>query len=572
MDMTYTELSRSNLFKIALIAVALALVAVLRAGSALNYSTWAMDEHFVVPYAVGFLDGDLNPRWFGYHTLPMYITGGLYAVLYTFYELAGLVQSKVAFASLLFQDDAVFYVSARLLVSLLHTLGAFVLGLILYRHYRSTLGAVIVFATAVLLPDSVMAANKIRVDSYVFFFLCLLILFSCYSAKTLRNFLFSLLACAGAIASKAPALVVFPILLAALALDAYRGRYPKSYLVYALLGVPLLTLLFMPYAVLDFDSYRPALEQFTSRAGGSFKEKIGLAYYQDTLGKLGNIYRLIEQQAGTLSALGAALAGLYALLRRNRPLFFSLLFTLAYTAAFSTSASINQYWLRPVYPLYVFLTVAFVVELSRHGWLRALGQRLSVGGNPERLGTYALLEPLAIYYAFIAHPGVSDYYTRLTDNREDTRGLAGRWIREQIPEKSIFVMDTFLPHYLPRVFSPSPKVTLSSFDYPRAQSNQLLVDGFNHYFDRHKMEEKKYRVLYLNTRNYDFDTRKFGLPRNGHVVISSSVYDRYYTAISQQNEPDLTRRAQRFYDAVKRLEEVQTFSGRGPDIGIYRIR
>jgi len=81
---------RRQIAKAFLVAIAVLATAVLRAGSALHYSTWAMDEHFIVPFAVGFLGGDLNPHWFGYHTLPMYILAVCYHLEYLAFLLSGL--------------------------------------------------------------------------------------------------------------------------------------------------------------------------------------------------------------------------------------------------------------------------------------------------------------------------------------------------------------------------------------------------------------------------------------------------------------------------------------------------
>jgi len=534
-----------------------------------------MDEHFVVPFAVGFLDCDFNPHWFGYHTLPMYIIASLYAVLYSVYELAGLVHSKVEFASLLFRHDAIFYVSARLLISLIHTTGVCVLALIIKRHYRSTLGAFLVFIAGILIPDSVLASNWIRVDSFVFFFLCLLILFSCYSSKSRQNFVFSLIACAAAIASKIPAIVLFPVLLLALLIDIRQGHYPKIYLVYGVIGVPLLAVLFMPYAVLDFESYKAALHQIFARAHGKFAEKIATTYYQGTWSKLVNLLQLVAKQVGVGTVVGAALAGIYAIARRDLRLLLTLLYTLAYTIAFATSASVDSYWLRPVYPLYIFLTVAFVIGCARTDRYAALlaniDQHFRNAGQVSRFGSGVPLLLLLVYFTFLARPGAASYIQYLSDTRSDTRVEASRWIEENLPADSIVVLDTLLPHYLPRVFSANPMVTFRGFDYVYADRNQLLIDGFNRFFQEKLETAKRFRVGYLNAREFDFDLRDIKVPGGAYIVISSSAYSRYYYKQAMQNDPAQTQRARRYYAIIRRLEPIRKFTGKGPKIEIYRV-
>ena len=115
-------------------------------------------------------------------------------------------------------------------------------------------------------------------------------------------------------------------------------------------------------------------------------------------------------------------------------------------------------------------------------------------------------------------------------------------------------------------------VTLGDFDYPFAGRNQLLVDGFKHYFKTHRGETKKLWVAYFYARKHGFDTKKLERLHGGYVVLSSSTYNRYYNKNALKNDPELTRRARRFYDAVRQLEPVKLFSGQGPEIGIYRIR
>jgi len=568
---------RTGVTRVVVTVAVLLLVSVLRAGSALHYSTSNVDEHFVVPFAVGFLDFDLNPRWFFYHTLPMYIIAGMYTVLYWCFDLTGLVHSKVEFASLLFENDAVFYASARLLVSCIHTLGAFVLALIVHRHYRSSVGAALVFAAAILIPDSVLAANYVRVDSFVFLFLCLLIFFSCYGDKTRRNLIFSIIACAAAIASKLPALVFFPILLVSLFLDIRQRHYPTAYLAYTAVGVPLLALAFMPYVALDFATYQQqVLHKVFNMAAGTYTPKVAKAYYHGTLTKLVNLYHLIAAQVGVLSVVGTGLAGIYALVRRDRRLGFVLLFALAYTAAFATSASVDSYWLRPVYPIYIFLTLVFVIEISRHercaALLKTLDRQLTVAGRSLRVAPQVALVILAIYFAYIVRPGVSGYYQYLTDSRVDTRVQAASWISEHLPADSVVILDTLLSNYLPRVFSANPAVAFRDFDYVYASQNRLLVDGFKYYFTEHRRTSKAFRVAHLNAREWNFDLSKIKLPRSAYIVVSSFTYQRYYSTHALENDPKLTPRARHYYDTLRKFPPVASFTGKGPKIDIYALR
>lgn len=143
-------------------------------------------------------------------------------------------------ASLLFSDSAVFYVPAKILFSFEYTLGCFGLALILHRHYRAPAAAVLFFGISLPLPEALVASNQIKMDTFLLLFLTLTAYFGCFAPRSGRNLFLSVGFCAGAAASKIPAAVFFPVCV----------------------------FLFMPYAVLDFEAYRPVLDKVLARASG----------------------------------------------------------------------------------------------------------------------------------------------------------------------------------------------------------------------------------------------------------------------------------------------------------------
>jgi len=549
------------------------IVSLLRSGATFNYSTWSMDEQFVVPIALGFLDYDLNPKWFGYNTLPMYILSVLYFIIYWVFSIFGIVASKIEFASLLYSNDVVFYGSARLLFSFAHTLGLFTLAFIIYRNYKSIAGALLFLIIAILIPDSVMAANKVRVDTFVFLFLSLTIYFSCFAKKGKTSYFGSLLACTAAFASKLPAIVLFPILFVKFSYDIIQGVYPRYYLVYFFALPPVFLFFFMPYLFIDYVTYTAFLEQTFMKVGGGQKEHVGRLYLDDAANKVTAVYKLIASNAGAASLFGTILAGIYGLIR-DRDLMFSVLFVLGYSTAFMTSSWTDSWWLRPVYPFFIFFTIILVLRLMSHpavsAWLQSLSQQRQSKMN---LGVIAGTIPLLVltaYYGVSFSDSFSKSYNLLTETREDTRLTASQWIQKNIPDNSIIILDTFLAHYLPKAFSQDKMTTFSSFDYVLAGRNELLRNGFIFYFNNNK-NQKPLKVWPLYSRSLNFESGKISIPRGAYIIISSYTYDRYYSDSTKKLFPILTQKALRYYDFIKKQKHIKDFTGRGPDIGIYQV-
>ncbi len=566
------QIASTRYWNIVLIIFGLVLVTLLRSGDALNYTHWKIDEHFIIPFSVGFLGGDLNPKWFGYGTFPMYVLSALYFIILQVYLALGLVASKLEFASLIFKDDAVFYVSARLLFSLAHTIGIYVLAYIIYYRYRSLFGAIVFFCGAILIPDSVIAANWTRVDSFLFLFLCLTIYFSCFAEKGKISFFISILACSAAIASKLPALTMLPVLFLKISYDVFRGHYPKRYLFYAIALPPLLVICFMPYIVLDFDRYKLFLA-----SGGTQGIKVAAIFSADLLDNLQSIYNLIVENTGLLSVIGFVVAILWGALK-DRRLFFVMLFALGFIVAFSTSTLVRGYWLRPIYPLFLFATVVIGVGLT--SWLgRAVWINRFTVNEQGRLRhasalKYIPLILLAGYYTFTLENSAYSYYQGLTDQREDTRVLASDWIQENIPANSTVALDVFLGNYLPNVFSSNVATTVILIGYEpilRIGRNTFLIEALQMYMHNSEVraKNKPLQVSLIFAKSQGF--HRVAIPTPSFIVTTSSNYKRFYTQRALINPPQQTRRAREFYDYIHSQELVKRFSGRGPDISIYRF-
>jgi len=544
------------------IVLGVAVVALVRSASLLGYSNWIIDEHFIVAIALGFIGGDLDPHWFNYHPLPMYILGTLYWVMYLGARVLGLVHSKPEFVSLLFTHDAVFYVPAKLLGSLAYTGGAAVVGLAAWRKTGSAFAAGLAFLAPLLTADAIVTGYNVRNDSFVFLFAALTLYFACFARKGPVTAMAAVVCCAAAFASKIPAIVLAPVLFAQLALDVRRGHLRWRHVGYGALLFAGAAFLFNPFAVLDFSTYQHALHKVSARVGGEW-HKVGVRTYADA-DRLARLGWAMLAQCGPVAVAGSVLyLGWTA--ARNRAMVLAPLFALAYVTAFTTSAQFDTYWLRPVYPMLFLFPVLLVVESAALPKVAAFG--------PRARGV--LLALLAAGYLATLGGNVPRAVQAMTPPPEDTRITAARWIDENLPAGAQVAEEGLVLHYLPRVFSPHFPTTLlmTGYSLPFVHRNRVLMEGFQYYYQEALRTRKPFRVGAMNTNermNYDMD--RIRIPAGAYVILSDQSYSRYYRPGLMRDRPELARNAQAFFAFIRAQEPVRTFEGNGPKIEIYRMR
>ncbi len=557
------------------------LFSLIKAGSIFNYSIFDIDEEYTIKYAVGFLGYDFNPRWFGYHTLPMYLLSAVYFIIYGIYYIFNIVSSKVEFVSLLFDDNGVFFISARIVCSLIYTIGCFVLSIIIYRSYRSKIGAIFFFLIINFIPDAINASNTIRVDTFVFLFLTLTIYFSTYAEKKPINFVLSIVFCAAAFTSKIPAIVFYPILFLQTFIDVRSKIYPKRYLIYIIVLLPAFTFIFMPFAFLDFNSYRPVIDQITSRASGEFVH-VGKLHFFDPLSRLNVLVNIIVNQVGIFSIIGMLLSFVYSIIY-DRKLTLPILYCILYIASFTTSLTIDQYWLRPIYPFFIFFTIVLLTRSEILDKLKVKMDRYSEGKNVKykliAFTSFGIFIFFIIYYSSNLYGNVLRHYQRWPKHENDTRVEAKNWIQQNFPTNFKIWLEGQIPHYLPKIFANDKiidRIIPLGF-YLIPSQNKILDEAFEYYCSQAKTKYKKFDVQLVgnhaaNPWTVNILERVQKIKPGDYVVISNYVYSRYYSANTVQQFSKITSEAQNYYTFLRKQEHVKSFKGRGPDIDIYCIR
>ena len=544
-----------------------------------GYSTWNMDEEVPVVKALGFLDVDLDPRWFGYHTLPMYLFSTMYAVIYGAYRIFGLVDSKLEFASLLFTNEAIFFISARLLCCFAYLLGSALIAKMFYISYRSKVGCILLFSMLLFLPDAHVAMNSIRVDTFVFLFLTLSIYFSCFYQKNLSSFILSIIFCGAAIASKIPAIVFAPILFVSVMWDVNNQAYPKKFLLLFPAILLLSVFCFMPYA---FISYKLFLQSWSDvvNIGAEPNVHFGKEFYSGLVEKFLGIFALFKTNLGYFGLLAACVYGAISAVRRKKTI-LPILYVGGYSSLFLRSNFIEEYWLRPVYPFLLLFAFSLFYEVDFPILASRFGNKLfKIDFNFSKyIFVGKLLLPLLFIGVFFMHNATvfHAFYNDFTERREETRVTSAKWIKSHLPSGSIIYMHGLIVHYLPRLFSADPEVTLFGYcinGYGETiTKNKFLTEAFLCYFERqiHSGNQPNYSIEFISQlHNEDIHF----LERNTYVVMSSYTFDRYLNNdiehLPESVKPGLlsTKIAIEF---LRNQKPIASFEGRGPRIEIYQI-
>src|SRR6266404_5286496 len=100
------------------------------------------DEAILVNHAVAFGTGDLNPHFFGYPSLYIYVLFLIYALSYVIGWLTGVFTSTNDFVRLFFNDVTLFYLPGRLIAALSWVMSVGIVYLLGRRAYNIRVGLI----------------------------------------------------------------------------------------------------------------------------------------------------------------------------------------------------------------------------------------------------------------------------------------------------------------------------------------------------------------------------------------------------------------------------------------------
>jgi hypothetical protein len=479
------------------------------------------DEPRIVERAVRFHDGDLNPRFFNWPSLYMYVLAGVYGVVFggSAHGVPG------AFG----RNPALFYLLGRVVTAIFGAATLAILGLTGRLAYGRTIG---ILAAAFLAVDllHVRDSHWVTTDVPLTF---LVALATYYALRYWRDGRLIDAGAAGLVAGfatsmKYPGGLVFLALLAAHAARRpgetpwrrVAGRDTVTAAALAaggfVLGTPfaLLTPVAFVRGVLD-ELHQVHTVQFGNEA--------------DAPGYLFHLaYSLPEAMGWPLYLL--ALAGLvWALAERGAREVVLLAFAVPYLLVIVTWSSRFERYVIPLLPC--FLLLAAVAVVRGVGWLTARGLLGKRSGPRVAAAGIAVVAMLLIAPAL----GRVGAYHRLLA-RPDTRALGADWIEHQVPPSTRIALEPYslmLP-VARRQVEEAPG-TLAALQHGPPVP---LAEGSG--------REDGYWLVRLDT--YDLDRLLSTGVR--YVVLSGFVYQRHRQAC------DRYPTACRFYDELERRSRL----------------
>lgn len=529
------------------------------------------DESYIVTRAVRFHDGDLNPRFFNWPSLYMYLMSGIYGLAY------GFGRAVPAFA----EDPVAFFLIGRLVTATFGVATVAVLALLaaeLYGPTAALLAALFLTLNLLHVRDSHFITTDVPLACLVT--LAVLFVIRYWRHGRLRDLLASGLLTGLAASMKYPGgLVLLPLGLAYLLRVDPAGRpvwrRPVWRLVVArepvVAGLAALAgfLVGTPYALLTPVAFWRGVTSEVREVGS-----VQFGNEGDLPGYLFHLLHSLPEGMG-LPLFGLALLGLaLVLVRGGRQAIVLLAFPLPYFAVIGSWSSRFERYTLPLLPFLALLAAVALVAGAR--WVRERGGGFAARCRPG-------LALAAVTGLLVAPEVVRMVHYHLLLTRPDTRVLATEWIESAIPSGARLMMEP----YSPALHLAHEMVREERRRLAESRGPALLTLRY----DRHlagagRRDGPSYWVARLRTYNLD----RLVEHSVEYVVLSSFMYQRYQRACERYVEPcrfyaDLDRRATLVYsieptpglrslwvgDIYSPLTELAMRTRPGPGIRVYRL-
>ncbi|MFH1539510.1 MAG: glycosyltransferase family 39 protein [bacterium] len=558
------------------------LVVALIAGAALRFYgvDWGLpaelhiDETHFVPRAIKFGTGDLNPHFFLYPTLYMYMLFAAYAAYFVAGMVFGVFQGASDFAMQYFLDPSAFYIIGRSMTASLNLLTALLVFVIARKVFSPAAG----FAAAVLFlfsPLCVIHSHFITGDVPVTFFMTLSFYLGLRMMETgtRRYYLLAGLAMGLAGATKytgvllAPTLVVMHLFCAAQLPGPKWKNWFVNLNIY-LLGLAAYAGFFIgyPYHLFDFPAFSTAIMQVKEVAGGHWLgmegvTNIWLKIIADYLG------RGVGWPALGLSACGIA----WSVLSGNRKALavsFFVVFYYVFMGRYS-GHNFDRYWL-PVVPG-ISILAGIIIAVA--------AEKISRSRKTAAAAVAAAAILAAAFNAPYLYSSVQNFGLPHTQN------IAREWIEDNLPPGTRMALELNSPQLTGNLQS---HLDAETWTYGpgdiNAEAEKFNVIGTAVGDEKKTVSatNKKYLSMALERKEkkyYLYGTFSLGshsldyYRRNGfeYLISNSHMKDRY-TA-----HPGIYPKTVGFYKELdEECELIRTFAPEkgksvGPEIWIYRL-
>lgn len=384
------------------------------------------DEAVIVNHAVAFGTGDLNPHYFNYPSLYMYVMFVIYGLIYVVGWLTGIFASTADFARLFFNDVTLFYLPGRLISALCGVASVAMVFLLGRRAYNVRVGLI----SASFLAFSVLHVQfshfvKTHVPAGLLVIVGLYMAWSIYNGKdSLRRYIIC-----GVVAGLAASTIyhagfVLVSMVVAHVLrwhdsltDAYKVRLLSTKIIIMVIACFVFFVLGTPFALLDWPSF---IRDLTCAAAGRFA---GGFWERGTFYPFTCLLTSMGFPLGIVSLLGMG----YTLFR-HRPIDLILLSQPLFLAGFLMLFAVKEpHHMLIAFPALTILGASFVADIV--GWI--------IRQRSLRAGLLVLVTVL-----ILVNPAGISFQNSHKLTLPDTRDLSRIWIEENILPGSKIVMDT----------------------------------------------------------------------------------------------------------------------------------
>ena len=416
------------------------------------------DEEVIVDVALGFFS-DLNPHFFDWPTLFMYVTAASYAVLFAFERTIGgaITSAAVAKASL----EPVLYLIPRLLSV---TAGVLTIP-VLYGVSKELFSRRVALVAAAILTVAFLHVrdSHFGVTDVSMTFLALSAFWAGVRCKTrgptpARAALAGLLGGLAASTKYNATLIVLPAIVAILYRTLWKQPRSLDAAVRALAALGSCAMLAFvvatPYAVLDHEAFIKAVTAVRGHlAGGHVVMARGWIYHAAFTLRYG---------VGLPLTIAAILGACWLIARARWKACLVLVFPVAYYVVLGSGLTVFVRYMMPMVP-FLCLTAAFFVDCVAV-FIRS---RLNVGVVGEGIA-------VALLAVMIAAPTarMSIAFDRLM-TRQDTRVLGENWVASRFPEGATIYQSGYgYSHVFPR-----PLQRYAYYDFNERLSRFQMIGG-----------------------------------------------------------------------------------------------
>jgi len=417
------------------------------------------DEQALVKRALRFGGGDLNPHFFYYPTLHMYILFVAYGILFVVGKIAGAYSSIADFAHSYIRDPSLVYLVGRSL-SVLPTIGStylvYRLGRKLFNHKVGILAGLFFIS----IPRVITMSKVIKPDPMMVFF-TLLFFYKCQDIAgddkenfqtIVKNSIIAGLLCGLAASFKYNAAVMFALLPLSLFVAAFyrqKDSIPaksnfyfmgkKFFLMPLALGILFFLLGFTvgtPYWIVDFTTFKRHLIDMLSytavpsnqSAGGSIFPS-AIAYFKEMI-MLGTHSGIIGFLFMTGCIYFASLIFLKKNFVRKKEILMLLSAVFLIYLVCSRQQIVGWWYLAPAFPLYCLIGAIFI------RWVFSYKNK-ATDFIVIVLIVVGVLDGMAVSVR-------ESYALSLKDVRLDAK----EWIEKNIPSGSRILLDVYGPQIL----------------------------------------------------------------------------------------------------------------------------